>query len=547
MQEVTVINKISLDKVNIESNIIKLDTAAIIQTKLHKEDVAEIIQDGNNLIIKLKNGETITIENYFVKDEAGNISDLVFEGTICAFEAVFWENGIAAFKEVTGLEALLPIVTGVGTGGMNLLPWIVGGVVVGGIGVAGGGGSDHSGGATIMDLPPTVDVSYDPTTGNFTIDFSEVPYNPKTGKPFTADEIKDLITKDLSNNLNPDNIVVTVDPNDSTKFIVTGSPTDSLKDVTVDIPADSYEGKSGNLGGGDQATADAVPPTVDVTYNPNTGDFTIDFSEVPYNPATGKPYTPEEIKDLITKDPSSNLDPDNTVVIIDPKDDTKFIVTPSVKDPSQDVKVDVPDNSYTDEAKNPGQGGHDINDAPVFDEGLAGTNPDAPLTVEEDPASPLTGKVTADDVDLPEGDEIAFSTGGTSTNGGVVTVDSITGEYTYIPAKDFNGKDSFTIMVTDKAGLTDTITINVDVTPVNDAPVFDEGLAGTNPDAPLTVEEDPASPLTGKVTADDVDLPEGDEIAFSTGGTSTNGGVVTVDPITGEYTYIPAKDFNGKD
>ena len=86
--------------------------------------------------------------------------------------------------------------TGVGTGGMNLLPWIVGGVVVGGIGVAGGGGSDHSGGATIMDLPPTVDVSYDPTTGNFTIDFSEVPYNPKTGKPFTADEIKDLITKD---------------------------------------------------------------------------------------------------------------------------------------------------------------------------------------------------------------------------------------------------------------------------------------------------------------------------------------------------------------
>ena len=92
MQEVTVINKISLDKVNIESNIIKLDTAAIIQTKLHKEDVAEIIQDGNNLIIKLKNGETITIENYFVKDEAGNISDLVFEGTICAFERLCCTN-----------------------------------------------------------------------------------------------------------------------------------------------------------------------------------------------------------------------------------------------------------------------------------------------------------------------------------------------------------------------------------------------------------------------------------------------------------------------
>ena len=486
------------------------------------------------------------IENYFVKDEAGNISDLVFEGTICAFEAVFWENGIAAFKEVTGLEALLPIVTGVGTGGMNLLPWIVGGVVVGGIGVAGGGGSDHSGGATIMDLPPTVDVSYDPTTGNFTIDFSEVPYNPKTGKPFTADEIKDLITKDLSNNLNPDNIVVTVDPNDSTKFIVTGSPTDSLKDVTVDIPADSYEGKSGNLGGGDQATADAVPPTVDVTYNPNTGDFTIDFSEVPYNPVTGKPYTPEEIKDLITKDPSSNLDPDNTVVIIDPKDDTKFIVTPSVKDPSQDVKVDVPDNSYTDEAKNPGQGGHDINDAPVFDEGLAGTNPDAPLTVEEDPASPLTGKVTADDVDLPEGDEIAFSTGGTSTNGGVVTVDPITGEYTYIPAKDFNGKDSFTITVTDKAGLTDTITINVDVTPVNDNPTAVNDITVAQEGETLTSIE---SVLKNDTDKDWVLQPEDgkDKLTVTTETVTTKeGGTITFNP-DGTYAYTPKEGFSGTD
>lgn len=56
MQGITVIDKVSLDKVNIESSIIKLDKASIIQTKLHKEDVVEITQEGNNLIIKLKNG-----------------------------------------------------------------------------------------------------------------------------------------------------------------------------------------------------------------------------------------------------------------------------------------------------------------------------------------------------------------------------------------------------------------------------------------------------------------------------------------------------------
>ena len=223
--------------------------------------------------------------------------------------------------------------TGVGTGGMNLLPWIVGGVVVGGIGAAGGGGSDHSGGATV-DLPPTVDVSYDPTTGNFTIDFSEVPYNPKTGKPFTADEIKDLITKDLSNNLNPDNIIVTVDPNDNTKFIVTGSPTDSLKDVTVDIPADSYEGKSGNLGGGDQATADVIPPQVTVAIDPE-GNITITY------PDDVDPDTIDKDKITITDKAGNPIE-----VELTPSDDGLTVTGKVPADTEGKVTVDVPACSY---------------------------------------------------------------------------------------------------------------------------------------------------------------------------------------------------------
>ena len=231
--------------------------------------------------------------------------------------------------------------TGVGTGGMNLLPWIVGGVVVGGIGAAGGGGSDHSGGATV-DLPPTVDVSYDPTTGNFTIDFSEVPYNPKTGKPFTADEIKDLITKDLSNNLNPDNIIVTVDPNDNTKFIVTGSPTDSLKDVTVDIPADSYEGKSGNLGGGDQATADVIPPQVTVAIDPE-GNITITY------PDDVDPDTIDKDKITITDKAGNPIE-----VELTPSDDGLTFTGKVPADTEGKVTVDVPAGSYQDTSGNSG-------------------------------------------------------------------------------------------------------------------------------------------------------------------------------------------------
>ena len=68
MQKIIVIDKATMEKVEIDSNIIKLEKGAIMQTKILREDVAEIIQDSNNLIIKMKNGETVTIENYFAVD-----------------------------------------------------------------------------------------------------------------------------------------------------------------------------------------------------------------------------------------------------------------------------------------------------------------------------------------------------------------------------------------------------------------------------------------------------------------------------------------------
>ncbi|WP_111859323.1 BapA/Bap/LapF family prefix-like domain-containing protein [Acinetobacter sp. CFCC 10889] len=133
MQKITLIDKSSLEKINVESSIIKLDKATIIQPNVKKEDILEIIQEGDHLIIKLKNGETITIENYFVKAADGSTSDLVFDGTVCAFEQLVWQDGVASFKELTGLEELLPIITGTSTGGVGSLPWIVGGLVTGGI------------------------------------------------------------------------------------------------------------------------------------------------------------------------------------------------------------------------------------------------------------------------------------------------------------------------------------------------------------------------------------------------------------------------------
>ena len=57
-----------------------------------------------------------------------------------------------------------------------------------------------------------------------------------------------------------------------------------------------------------------------------------------------------------------------------------------------------------------------------------------------------------------------------STNGGTV-VNNGDGTFTYTPAADFNGSDSFTYTITDTDGETSTATVTIAVTPVNDAPI----------------------------------------------------------------------------
>ncbi len=107
---------------------------------MHRNDVAEFLRDGNNLILKLNNGETVLIENFFVVYDKVD-SDLVFEEDGCI---LYWFDGVSGFKGIPGLEVLLPA----SAAGGSLLPWIIGGgAVIGGIiaaaGSGGGGDKTH--------------------------------------------------------------------------------------------------------------------------------------------------------------------------------------------------------------------------------------------------------------------------------------------------------------------------------------------------------------------------------------------------------------------
>jgi VCBS repeat-containing protein len=159
------------------------------------------------------------------------------------------------------------------------------------------------------------------------------------------------------------------------------------------------------------------------------------------------------------------------------------------------------------------------NDAPTTSGGTA--------TGNEDTA--ITGQLAASDVD---GDALTF---GLAQNGapahGTVTVNP-NGSYTYTPAANFNGTDSFTYQVSDGKGGTTLGTITVGVNPVNDAP--------TTSSATVAGQEDGS--ITGRVTGNDVD---GDTLTFALDGAPANG-AVTFNP-DGTFSYVPAPNFNGTD
>ncbi|RYD99075.1 MAG: tandem-95 repeat protein [Sphingobacteriales bacterium] len=148
------------------------------------------------------------------------------------------------------------------------------------------------------------------------------------------------------------------------------------------------------------------------------------------------------------------------------------------------------------------------------------------ITTNED--TPVNGKITATDAD---GDPLTFTLVTPPAHGTLVL--NPDGTYTYTPNADYNGTDSFVVTVSDGKGGTTTVTINVTVTAVNDVPVAT---------TPVNVTTTKNTPVTGKVTATDVD---GDPLTYSVGTPPANGTVV-VNP-DGTFTYTPNNNYSGTD
>src|SRR5262245_2038633 len=120
------------------------------------------------------------------------------------------------------------------------------------------------------------------------------------------------------------------------------------------------------------------------------------------------------------------------------------------------------------------------NDAPVAADGS--------LETAED--SSASGQVGASDLD---GDTLTYSVVTGPAHGTLVL--NSDGSFSYSPDLDFNGADSFTFKANDGTADSNTATVTITVTTVNDAPVAADNSVETAEDAPLG----------GQVAASDVD------------------------------------------
>ncbi|MDF4861652.1 tandem-95 repeat protein, partial [Vibrio parahaemolyticus] len=148
-------------------------------------------------------------------------------------------------------------------------------------------------------------------------------------------------------------------------------------------------------------------------------------------------------------------------------------------------------------------------------------------TVVED--TPTIIKVLGNDTFEGDDQVVSLDTNNGPANGTVsVNPD---GSVTYTPNDNYHGADSFTYIVT-SGGVSESTTVNVDVTPENDAPVAKDDTAITDEDTPVTID----------VLPNDTDV-DGDKLSIESASVPKEQG--TVEVVNGKLVFTPAENFNG--
>jgi VCBS repeat-containing protein len=167
------------------------------------------------------------------------------------------------------------------------------------------------------------------------------------------------------------------------------------------------------------------------------------------------------------------------------------------------------------------------NRAPTAAADAYSTNEDTALTVN-------APGVLANDGD-PDGNQLSAVLGSGPSHGTIAL--NANGSFTYTPAANYNGTDSFTYQASDGTLQSGPATVTITVTGANDGPTATGDTYSTGEDTALTV----AAP---GVLGNDSD-PDGDTLSAVAGSAPAHGSLSLNDD--GSFTYTPAADYNGSD
>ncbi len=165
----------------------------------------------------------------------------------------------------------------------------------------------------------------------------------------------------------------------------------------------------------------------------------------------------------------------------------------------------------------------EVNHAPVATDDAASTPEDTAVDVD----------VLANDTDA-DGDNLSIASFTQPAHG---SVGNVGGKLRYTPTPNYNGPDSFTYKATDGLLQSNTATVSITVTAVNDAPVAASDSYVVSQDATLTI------PAPG-VLANDTDV-EGQALS-AVSPTAASNGTATLNA-NGSFTYTPNAGFTGSD
>lgn len=73
------------------ADTVRIDQSSIVKIKISKSDIVQMSQEGTNLILVLRNGERLVVENFYANNHEGLTSSLVIEeqsGTLYWFDEV---------------------------------------------------------------------------------------------------------------------------------------------------------------------------------------------------------------------------------------------------------------------------------------------------------------------------------------------------------------------------------------------------------------------------------------------------------------------------